>query len=885
MTNEFQVENIARMAAADDNVAIAIHTIDPGSRVHSGDEHWLIPHIILEGHRFATEPIRQGEKLLSWGLPFGRAERDIEPGDYICNERMLEALPAMGVEAGLPEQANFTDSRIDFQLNEHEFTPGQQVEQYEDQATFEGTLRPGSRGVGTRNYIVVLGASSRVSAFARVIAERFRDVGAGFPNIDGVVPVAHTEGGMADSPHNLDRVLPTLAGFFVHPNVAAVLSIDYGTEAITNQVLRSYMESRGDRLDHVPHAFLSLCDLREDPVEAAARIISSWLPEANACGKANHPLSNLKVALQCGGSDGFSGISANPLVGWVSREIIRHGGSACIAETTELIGAEPYMLKNVRDLDTGKFFLRSIENFRELAGRHGHTPEGNPSGGNRFRGLYNIVVKSIGAALKKDPSVRLDYGIPYSARMSRPGFYFMDSPGNDLESIAGQVAGGSNLIFFTTGNGSITNFPFVPTIKIVTTTGRYQMLQNEMDVNAGTYLDGEPMDQLGRETFQRTISVAGGVRTAGEKAGHCQVQIWRNWQQDGTHLPEEIESGETFSGRPVPTRGGPTVEIHWPVRRKGVGLIMPNSLCSGQVANLMAAKLEEGREKDEEGVSRFVALPHTEGCGCHAADSGDLAARTLLNYVQHPSVNSGIFLEHGCEKYQNRFFQDLLSRSNVPADRYGWASIQKDGGIRKASERVASWFEQDSLDRDGRMALPIVAVFSSISVPPSMAETVATACRSVLAAGGSVVAPATSSLLASPAFVRNLLNSGNPAATLAYGCVPGAPGFHVMDVPTDDELDVIGGLGATGAETILACVDRHPVQAHPFIPIIQVSSCPESQGDDIDLILPADVDPIVIASNVLNLMLRAIGGEYVPRMLDRGLTAFQLSRGRLGISL
>ena len=873
------------MAAADDNVAVAIHTIDPGSRVVSGTERWLIPHIVLEGHRFATRPIEEEQTLLSWGLPFGRAEREIAPGEYVCNQRMLQALAEMGVESGLPEQANFTDTRIDYRLDDQAFLPGRQVEPCDNPASFEGTERPGGRGVGTRNFIVVLGASSRVSAFARVIADRFRDVQADYPNIDGVVPIAHTEGGMADSPHNLELVLPTLAGFFVHPNVAAVLSIDYGTEALTNHVLRAFMEDRGDPVDHVPHAFLSLCDLREDPVEAAVRIIASWLPEANAARKANHPLSNLKVALQCGGSDGFSGISANPLVGWVSREIIRHGGSACIAETTELIGAEPYMLDNVRDLDTAKFFLRAIENFRELAGRHGHTPEGNPSGGNRFRGLYNIVVKSIGAALKKDPSVRLDYSIPYSGRMTDPGFYFMDTPGNDLESVAGQVAGGSNLIYFTTGNGSITNFPFVPTIKIVTTTGRYQMLRDEMDVNAGANLDGEPMEQLGQETFERTLAVASGERTAGEKAGHCQVQIWRNWQQDGRRSPAEIEAGETFSGRPVPTCSGPTVEIKWPVRHKRVGLIMPNSLCSGQVANLMAAKLEKDRGKDEKGVSRFVALPHTEGCGCHAAESGDLAARTLLNYVQHPSVNSGIFLEHGCEKYQNRFFQELLNRSQVPDDRYGWASIQKDGGIRKASERVASWFEQDAVDRDEMTALPVIGLFSSVNVPASMAEALTLVCRSILAAGGSVVAPASSTLLASPAFVGNLLDTKNPTATLAYGCVPDASGFHIMDVPTDDELDVMGGLGATGAETILACVDQQPIQAHPFIPVVQLSSGSGSRGEDLDIILNEQADPIENASNVLNLMLRAIEGEYVPLMLEKGLTAFQLSRGRLGISL
>ncbi len=151
----------------------------------------------------------------------------------------------------------------------------------------------------------------------------------------------------------------------------------------------------------------------------------------------------------------------------------------------------------MRDLATARKFLNIIARFKERAAWHGHTAEGNPSGGNKYRGLYNIVLKSIGAAMKKNPDVRLDYVIDYGERMTQGGYYFMDSPGNDLESIAGQVASGSNLIFFITGNGSVTNFPFVPTIKIVTTTERYRLLSYDMDVNAGAYLDGAPMDDLG----------------------------------------------------------------------------------------------------------------------------------------------------------------------------------------------------------------------------------------------------------------------------------------------------------------------------------------------------------------------------------------------------
>ena len=188
---------------------------------------------------------------------------------------------------------------------------------------------------------------------------------------------------------------------------------------------------------------------------------------------------------------------------------------------------------------------RALQGARRLA--RVHRGGGIPSGGNKFRGLYNIVLKSIGAARKRDPDVRLDHAIDYAEPMREPGYYFMDSPGNDLESIAGQVAAGSNMIFFVTGNGSITNFPFVPTIKIVTTSQRFRLLAEDMDVDAGAYQEGISMEELAAGLFARTREVASGKRSRGEQAGHSQVSIWRNWpQRDKSNL-------ETLLAAPVPS--------------------------------------------------------------------------------------------------------------------------------------------------------------------------------------------------------------------------------------------------------------------------------------------------------------------------------------------
>ena len=352
-------------------------------------------------------------------------------------------------------------------------------------------------------------------------------------------------------PNNRDLLLRTLAGFAVHPNVGAVLAVDAGTEAVGNDALHHFLRDGGYPIDEVPHAFVSLTgDFRRDLARGEA-IVDEWLPLVDGNARSEVPVAELRVGLQCGGSDAFSGVSANPLAGRMAREVIRFGGSANLAETDELIGAEPYVLANVRDLRTAERFLETIARFRARAADHGHSAEGNPSGGNRLRGLYNIAIKSIGAARKKDPDVRLDHVIDYGEPMTDTGFYFMDSPGNDLESVAGQVAAGCNVILFTTGNGSITNFPFVPTLKIVTTTARFDLLSREMDVDAGRYLRGTPMDTLGPEAFDLMLEICSGRRCAGERAGHSQVSIWRNWAQRDRRRLKSIAAKAPPPGRPL----------------------------------------------------------------------------------------------------------------------------------------------------------------------------------------------------------------------------------------------------------------------------------------------------------------------------------------------
>ena len=913
MTERFAFDRVARVPAAGDNVAIATRRLDAGTEVADGEVTYRLPHTILEGHRFVREPTPEGARLLSWGLPFGIAIRPLAAGEYVCNEKILKALAERDIDFALPAEANFTDTIETFDLDERTFRPGEQVDRIESDRTFDGYRRDGGRGVGTRNFVVVLAVTSRTNGFARHAAEQAaRRAPSG---VDGVVAVTHTEGGGGPRPNNLDYVLRVLAGFMVHPNVGAVLAVDDGAGSYTSVDLKRFMAARGYPLDHVLHAFHRMEGGYEAEVARAVARIDEWLPEVAGARRTPEPAGALRLALQCGGSDAFSGVSGNALAGWVAKEVIRHGGSANLAETDELIGAEPYVLENVRDSATARRFLDKVENFKRYAANHGTSAEGNPSGGNNFRGLYNIALKSLGAARKKDPEVRLDYVIDYGQPMRPSGYYFMDSPGNDLESIAGQVASGSNLILFITGNGSITNFPFVPTLKFVTTTGRFELLANEMDVNAGRYNDGMEMDALGAETFELALDIASGQRSKGELAGHAQVSVWREWPRTSTAGLRELGDRPVPDGRPVPVREVPPVAVAFDGVRteRGVAtdqlaLVMPTSLCSGQVARLIAEDLDANPPPWSD-VSRFVALVHTEGCGSNNA--AELYLRTMLGHLVHRSVRHAILLEHGCEQTHNDAVRHYLAERGFSTDRFGWASVQMDGGIAKVHAKVAGQLEAMAAARapaggseasevpGGGTALARetvgaeelrVALAANGPLPEAVGEVFGRLAAGLVAAGATVVVPDNAGLLGSAAFREAAFppGAGVPAASLAFGQPADERGFHVMEAPTENPVETFTGLGATGVDIMLCHVGRTSLQAHPMIPLVQVSadaSLAERYGGDLDRVLTLDRSAGGLVEELAVLVADAASRRYLPRLWSRGVTEFQLTRGRLGLSM
>ena len=862
--------DVGRIPAPGDNVAIASRALPAGTRFLIRQLVFELTHTVLEGHRFAIFRIRKGDPLLSWGLPFGLATRDIEPGEYICNEKILRALAERHVDFTLPAAPNFLDYRLPFQLDMANFRPGQQVSAPPPHPTFRGFLRSPRRGAGTRNYVVVLGTSSRTAALVRAIAKRFGNVHAQFPSIDGVVPVDHTEGATSERSNNLDLTLRTLAGFIVNPNVGAVLCVDFGPDLLSNDALRDYLKEHNYPAEDLVHDFLSV-ESFESGVDRAAKTVTSWLPQVNAYRREDVPMTHLRLGLQCGGSDAFSGVSGNPLIGILSRDTIAHGGSANLAETTELIGAESYVLVNVRDIATAQAFLEKSNRYQQWAALHGHTAEGNPSGGNNYRGLYNIAIKSIGAARKKDPATRLDYVIDFGEPMTAPGFYFMDSPGNDLESIAGQIAAGCNMILFSTGNGSITNFPFVPTIKIMTTTRRFELVHNEMDFNAGRYQDGEPLEDLGREAFDYMLQVASGQPSAGERAGHSQVQLWREWR---SNTPSSNRSGRREEAQ-ISSEVSPASE-HLALAREitnithlpRIALVLPTSLCAGQVSLMIADRLNRLPQRD---FDRAVALPHTEGCGNSGGESERLFLRTMAGYLAHPFVSKGLLLEHGCEKTHNDAFRNVLRELNLPESRFGFRSIQLDGGIENVTAKSLEWF-QGSESRSS--APPFSLALHGRDLPENLANAFDFLQSALPESGATVV-------LSEPG--RDALPCVRHTQRLKYGerFAPNPGSAFVMECPTDDDLEIITGLAATGVQLILAFEPGLPLPASPLVPTLQIAM----RREDSDLKISESTTPAALAEDVLRLILDVRKGKRIPVSNASGNTAFQITRGYEGISL
>ena len=519
-----KLADISRLPNPEDNCAIAVQRLEAGTELLSEAGSFLLSHTVLEGHRFAIKLIEVGAELTSWGLPFGRAVRPLKAGDYVSNETMLTALRARHVGFAVPESPNFVDYFQPYQLDESSFCPAEQMALYEKPRTFEGYTRIGGRGAGTRNHVVVLGTSSLTGSMARMVAASFANARERFPNVDGVVALTMGSGcGMGSTGEGIDVLRRTLSGYTRHANFCGVLMVGLGCE--TNQI--SDLLSAEKLSENPLFQTFNIQDTggTQKTVRKGVELIQQMLPHANQVVRTDVPVSHLTLGLQCGGSDGYSGISANPALGVAVDLLVQNGGTAILSETPEIYGAEHLLTRRAASPAVAEKLIERIHWWEDYCERNQGEMNNNPSAGNKAGGLTTILEKSLGA-VAKGGTMRLEAVYEYAQPVTAKGFVYMDTPGYDPVSATGQVAGGANMICFTTGRGSAYGCAPTPSIKLSTNNALFKRQSEDIDINCGEIVDdGMSIAEKGAQIFELIIKVASGERTKSEIHGYGQSEF------------------------------------------------------------------------------------------------------------------------------------------------------------------------------------------------------------------------------------------------------------------------------------------------------------------------------------------------------------------------
>lgn len=490
---------------ANDDVVIARNQLVSGTVVK--EEAITVMGLIPPGHKMATKNIEPGAPVRRYGQIIGFASRPIAIGQHVHTHNL-----AMG---------DFTRDYA-YSAEARESVPA------ETPATFEGIVREDGR-VATRNYIGILTSVNCSATVARAIADRFRrdifpQMLAEYPNVDGVIALTHGVGCAVDPDGEGLAVLQrTLGGYACHPNFASVLVIGLGCE--TNQI-SALLSSQGLTVSAKLHAF-TIQDTggTTKTIERGIELIQQMLPEANMVRREPLSASHLTIGLQCGGSDGYSGISANPVLGVAVDLLVRHGGTAILSETPEIYGAEHLLTRRAITPEVGEKLVKRIQWWKQYCERNGAQMNNNPSSGNKAGGLTTVLEKSLGG-ISKGGSSNLVEVYEYAQPVRARGLVFMDTPGYDPISATGQVAGGANLICFTTGRGSAYGCAPSPSVKLATNTALWMRQSDDMDLNCGEVLDGDvTIETMGARLFQLLLDTASGLRTRSESHGYGQNEF------------------------------------------------------------------------------------------------------------------------------------------------------------------------------------------------------------------------------------------------------------------------------------------------------------------------------------------------------------------------
>jgi altronate dehydratase len=490
-----------------DNVAVARRGLMPGQTLDGGGTGGTAAVVVRDKvpslHKVALEFIADGREIRRYGQPIGVARGDIVPGSHVHTQNVILGPTSRTHEFGI-------DARPLPPI-----PPG-------GERTFAGFSRPGGRA-GTRNYLAVISSVNCSASVSRYVADRFRgpEFGRDFPGVDGVVAFTH-KSGCAMSPDEPTRLLQrVLAGMARHPNITGYLLVGLGCEVNQTAFLLKNEHLNDAAAGEIPAAVLNIQSQGgvQRTVDAAVQAVIRLLPGANALRRTPQPLSRLVLALNCGGSDGASGITANPALGVASDLLVRHGGISVLAETPEIYGAEHLLTRRAVRPEVGQQVVDLIRWWEDHVSRHGATIDNNPSVGNKEGGLTTIFEKSLGA-VAKGGQAPLAAVYRYAEPIRIPGFCFMDTPGYDPVSMTGLVAGGCNVAVFTTGRGSVYGCKPTPSLKVATNTPLFEWMRDDMDLNAGPILDGdETVDQVGARLFESIVATASGERTKSERAG------------------------------------------------------------------------------------------------------------------------------------------------------------------------------------------------------------------------------------------------------------------------------------------------------------------------------------------------------------------------------
>jgi altronate hydrolase len=488
--------DVALLLRPADDVAVTTRQVPSGTTVRLPDGSEATTRSTLpRGHKLAVRPVATGVEVRKYGQSIGRAKRDVAPGDHVHTHNL-------GMDDG---------------AREYEFgTARTTLPAPERRRTFQGYRRSDGRW-GTRNYVGILTSVNCSASTARMIADQFRGpVLDAYPHVDGVVALTHDTGcGLVPTSEGAQVTLRTLRGYASHVNMAGLLVVGLGCEMLPAASVLDGLELRED----LPVRTLTIQDTGgiRATVRAGVAAITEMLPEIDALRREEAPASELVLGLNCGGSDGFSGITANPALGHASDLLVAQGGTSILAETPEVFGAEHLLLRRAVSEEVGRRLLDRIDWWQGYAAAGGGTLDNNPSPGNKAGGLTTILEKSLGAVAKAGTADLVavhEYAEPVTER----GMTFMDTPGYDPVSVTGIVAGGANVVVFTTGRGSVLGCKPAPSIKVATNSDTYRRMREDMDLDAGRIVEtGLSVEEVGDELFEKILAVASGEQTVSEE--------------------------------------------------------------------------------------------------------------------------------------------------------------------------------------------------------------------------------------------------------------------------------------------------------------------------------------------------------------------------------